>query len=234
VSGFLDDGDADKFLGRKINRDLSDLMRLYSRKKSLPDKDEAEAKDASKPSSPTRSGSRPSGDDDDKGADPNDDDAVLHVRDMNAVIEALGDSLRKRFAEMKEEIADLKKEMVATVGKMVGKLLSGELESQLGSKINLIVADQEKRKDDLFAQLRDMIASTKPPDVHVSLPPESIKVLAEVKQLPSEVTVNLPEGAIKLESKSLLDAAVRRRTTIKNIEYDPGSGRPLRIVEESE
>jgi hypothetical protein len=234
VSGFLDDGDADKFLGRKINRDLSDLMRLYGRKKSLNDKDGAQAKDDDKKPPSSGSSSRPDegGEgDDDQGADPDRPNDVVKSKDLNELIEGLAASLKKRFNALRDE---LRQEMASMIGQVVGKLLAGELESQLGNKIALVVADQERKKDDLFAQLRDLISSTKPPDVHLTLPPNAIQVLAEVKQLPTEVTVNLPPESIKLESKSLLDAAVRRRTTIKNIEYDPGSGRPLRIVEESE
>jgi hypothetical protein len=236
VSNPFDDEDDGRYLGRKINRDLSHLMKLYGKKSlnSKEDKEDDEDKDDAK--SPVSSGasSRPretGAGDDGQGADPDDPSAIIRSRDLNELIDGLTDGLRKKFDRLKQE---LREEVQGMIGQAVGRLLAGELESQLGAKVNLIVADQEKRAGDLFSQLRELISSTRPPDIHVSLPAGAIQVESVVKQLPVEVNLSVPAEAIKLESKSLLDAAVRRRTTIKNIEYDPGSGRPLRIVEESE
>jgi hypothetical protein len=72
VTDPFDNGDDGKYLGRRINKDLSDLMRLYGRK-SLGDKEKDEDKESTKPPDPSRSSSRPggpgAGDDDGQGAD---------------------------------------------------------------------------------------------------------------------------------------------------------------------
>jgi hypothetical protein len=114
------------------------------------------------------------------------------------------------------------------VGEVVGRLLAGQLDARLGD----ITREQRQRGDDLFDRVRALITSSPAPVVNVTLPSDAIRVLTEVKQLPAEVHVAIPEHAIKIEHKSILDMPKRKSKVIKKIQYGQ-TGRPETIEEET-
>jgi hypothetical protein len=233
VTNPFDNGDDDRYLGRRINRDLSHLMKLYS-KKSLKDKEDDEDKEeATKPPASTRASSRPDGagdrDDDGCGADPDRPGDVVRSRDLNELIEGLTAGLKKRLDQIKQE---LREEMASMIGQVVGKLLATELAGQLEARLSNITREQRQRGDELFDQVRQLIGSNRP-EVHVTVPPEVIKVLLP-QQDPPQVFV--PPDAIKInvENRTLLQPTTPRKTVVRKSIIYGATGRPERIEEESE
>jgi hypothetical protein len=212
-------------------------MKLYGRK-SLQGKDK-EKQDA-KPPSPSRSSSRSNGEgdgeDDGQSADPDDPAAIIRSRDLNELVSGLSVSLRKRFDELKEEIADLKtslrEELAATVGQLVGKLLATELAGQLEARLSNITREQRQRGDDLFDQVRQLIGSNRP-EVHVTVPPEVIKVLLP-QQDPPQVLIPPDSIKVMVENKTLLQPTTPKKTVVRKSIIYGATGRPERIEEESE
>jgi hypothetical protein len=203
-------------------------MRLYS-KKSLKDKEDDEDKEeATKPPASTRACSRPAGAG--EGAD-----RPVTFAELEEAVTEFGEGLVKGLKKyVEEQLRKQREELSALVGQTVGRLLSNEIGHQLTAKIALIAMDQEKKKVDLFSELRELIATTRPPDVRVVLPTEAVKVLMQPSE-PPQVHVAVPEHAIRVdvEHRTLLQQAPKRTLVRKDIKYG-ATGRPESIEEVTE